>query len=299
MKQFLLLIAKAFVLLILMAGLLDFVYTQVYLHSSKRGKVEAVVNEKPDNYDVVIMGTSRANNHFVPALFEKNGLKTFNYGMSGSHLFETSLLLQLMVERKFKIKCIILEADLSLSNIKRDEGTTAHYLPFLHHLPTIAKHYEFEKEFNLWYYIPFYRYIQYDSQIGFREIYESIIEKPTSNLNNKGYFPLYTRNGTSMKNDYRSLNPLHNTYYEKIKHICKANNIRLITVTTPVCENVKGMDYFEKVTSLYPEIYNLENLVQGDEYFSSCGHMNDKGAKIFTQKVIDLFFKTTPAKADF
>lgn len=76
-------------------------------------------------------------------------------------------------------------------------------------------------------------------------------------------------------------------------------NIRHITVTTPVCENVKGMDYFEKVTTLYPEIYNLENLVQGDEYFSSCGHMNDNGARLFTQKVIDLFFKTTPAKADY
>jgi len=246
MKQFFILIAKAFALLVVAAMILDFVYTQVYLHSSK-GKIEAVINGKPNNYDVVIMGTSRANNHFVPALFEKNGLKTFNYGMSGSHLFETSLLLQLMIEHKFKIKCIILEADLSLSNIKRDEGTTAHYLPFLQLMPTIANHYKQEKEFNLWYYIPFYRYMKYDSQIGFREAYLSATKEPTNTLNNKGYFALYKRNGTSMKNDYRCLNPMHNKYYEEIKQICKANNIRLITVTTPVCENVKGMNYFKKL----------------------------------------------------
>lgn len=290
MKQFLLLVAKAFVLLYLMAWILDLAYSQVYLHSSKRGKVEAVFNGGPNKYDVVILGTSRANNHFVPELFEKKGLKTFNYGMSGSHLFETSLLLELMMERKFQIKCIILEADLSLSNDKRDEGTTARYLPFLHHSKAVANHFRQEKEFYGWYYIPFYRYIEYDSQIGFREMYESLLGKTTNNLDNKGYFPLYTRNGTSMKNNYQSLNPLHNKYYKKIKQICNANNIRLLTVTTPVCENVKGMDYFQKVTKIYPEIYNLENLVQGDEYFSSCGHLNDKGARVFTQNVINLFF---------
>lgn len=291
MKQFLILIAKTFVILFLTAVCLDAIYTYVYLRSSNRGKVEAVFNGKPTQYDVVIMGTSRANNHFVPELFEKKGLKTFNYGMSGSHLFETSMLLELMLERNYKIKTILLEADLSLSNEKRDEGTTAHYLPFIHHSKTISNHFKTEKEFSLWYYIPFYRYIKYDSQIGFREMYESIIEKPTNHLNNNGYFPLPSKKGTNMKNDYRRLNPLKNKYYEQIKQICKANNIQLITVMTPVCENVKGLNYFDKVIKLYPEIHNLENLVQGDNYFSSCGHLNDKGARLFTQKVLLLFFR--------
>ena len=291
MKQFLILIAKTFVILLLTAACLDAIYTYVYLRSSNRGKVEAVFNGKPTQYDVVILGTSRANNHFVPDLFEKRGLKTFNYGMSGSHLFETAMLLELMMERNYKINTIILEADLSLSNEKRDEGTTARYLPYIHHSSVIANHFKTEKEFSLWYYIPFYRYIKYDSQIGFREMYQSIIGKPTNHLNNNGYYPLPSKKGTNMKNDYRRLNPLKNKYYEQIKQICKANNIQLITVTTPVCENVKGMNYFDKVTKLYPEIHNLENLVQGDGYFSSCGHLNDKGARMFTQKVLLLFFK--------
>mgnify|MGYP000492074894 FL=1 len=58
----------------------------------------------PRVYDVVILGSSRANNHFVPELFENKGMKTFNYGMSGAHLFEASLLLKLMAERHYKIK---------------------------------------------------------------------------------------------------------------------------------------------------------------------------------------------------
>jgi len=59
---------------------------------------------------------------------------------------------------------------------------------------------------------------------------------------------------------------------------------------TPMCSNVKGLDYFEKSNKIYPEIHNLENVVQGDHYFSSCGHMNDEGARKFTAIVIDQFF---------
>ena len=99
MKPFFLFIGKIILVLLLTAFALDFIYTSVFAKSETRNKVENVINSKPQNYDVIILGTSRANNHFVSELFEKEGLKTFNYGMSGSHLFETSLLLKLMVER--------------------------------------------------------------------------------------------------------------------------------------------------------------------------------------------------------
>ena len=60
---------------------------------------------------------------------------------------------------------------------------------------------------------------------------------------------------------------------------------------TPMCENVVGMNYFEKVKKAYPEIHNYENVVVENKYFSSCGHMNDTGAKIFTARIINDFFK--------
>jgi hypothetical protein len=46
---------------------------------------------------VVILGSSRATNHFVMQLFQEKRLKSFNYGMSGGHIFKASLLLKLMV----------------------------------------------------------------------------------------------------------------------------------------------------------------------------------------------------------
>ena len=292
MQKFITLVYKILLTLLVLLIVLDWGYTTVYLHSSHRGKVEKVFNSKSKNYDVVILGSSRANNHFVSELFEKKGLKTFNYGMSGAHLFEASLMLKLMAERNYKIKTLILEADLGLCNEKESDAIAAKFLPYIHHSEVIKDHFSKQENFNELYYIPFYRYVDFDALIGFREMYNTAMAKPTNILDNLGYHPLTSNKPGNMKNDIRALKPIRNKYYEEIKQICKQNNYNLIAVMTPMCSNVKGLDYFEKANQIYPEIHNLENVVQGDQYFSSCGHMNDVGARLFTSIVINRFFQT-------
>jgi hypothetical protein len=291
MQKFILLVTKILLTILVLLVVLDWVYTTVYLHSFNRGKVENVFNSKARNYDVIILGSSRANNHFVPELFEKKGLKTFNYGMSGAHLFEASLMLKLMAERNYTIKTVILEADLGLCNEKESDAIAAKFLPYIHQSETIKTHFSKQENFNELYYIPFYRYVDFDAIIGLREVYQTAIGKPTNILNNLGYHPLTSNKPGNMKNDLTNLKPIRNKYYEEIKQVCKQNNYNLITVMTPMCTNVKGLDYFEKANQIYPEIYNLENVVQGDHYFSSCGHLNDSGARMFTKVVIERFFE--------
>ncbi|OXB20787.1 hypothetical protein B0A80_17830 [Flavobacterium tructae] len=291
MKQFLIYTAKSLATVVLIAILLDGVYTFIFLQSKNRGKIETVFNSKAQKLDVVILGSSRANNHFVSQMFEDKGLKTFNYGMSGGHLFEASLMLKLMIERKYEIKNVILEADLNLSNDQKAEGIAALFLPYIHNSNVIREHFSNQENFNELYYIPFYRYIKYDSKIGFRETFFTAIQKKTNSLDNLGYYPLEKHKNGNMKNNIVNLNPLpHNKYYEEIKNICKANNINFIAVMTPMCENVVGMNYFDKVKKAYPEIYNYENVVVENKYFSSCGHMTNTGARMFTSRILKDFF---------
>ena len=290
MQRFIRLIAFVLVTVLLLAVVLDWVYTTIFKQSSTRGKIEYVYHASPQQYDVVFLGSSRANNHFVAPLFEAKGIKTFNYGMSASHLFEASLLLKLMVERHFVIKNLILETDLNLANEKRDAGISAQFLPYLHDSKIIKEHFAQEHDFWELYYIPFYRYVAFETKIGFREMNRSWRGVPTNYLENLGYHPLSGKKKGNMKNDIRALNPLDNKYYKEIKAICKAHHIRLISLMTPMCSNVKGMDYFDKVKSKYPEIYNYENAVEGDQYFSSCGHLNDEGARKFTRIILKDFF---------
>ncbi|TDE28036.1 hypothetical protein E0I61_13120 [Flavobacterium ranwuense] len=290
MKYFFLFFLRILIITLLLLVVLDLVYTKVYLKSSNRGKIDYVYNSQAQQYDVVVLGSSRANNHFVAPLFEEKGLKTFNYGMSGGHLFEASLLLKLMVERQYTIKNVILEADLNLSNEQMADGIASKFLPYIHNSKTIEKHFSSQKDFNQLFYIPFYRYVDFETRIGFREMFFNCIHKRTVHLDNLGYYPLGKNPNANMKNDLTNLKPLHNKYYEEIKQICKANNINLIVVMTPMCTNTKGLDYFEKVRQFYPEIHNYENAVEGDQYFSSCGHMNDRGARKFTAIIIKDFF---------
>jgi hypothetical protein len=289
MKQFLIFIVKMLLLTLIVSVALDLIYTYIYLHSSKRGKIEQVYASKNEHYDVVILGSSRANNHFVAPLFEEKGLKTFNYGMSGGHLFEASLLLKLMLERNYTIKTVLLEADLNLSNEARSESVAARFLPYIHQSETIRNHFVNQTDFKQLYYIPFYRYIAFDARIGFREAYKTALKEPTNSLGHLGYYPLGNKKG-NMKNNIANLKPLHNVYYEEIKQLCKAKGIPLIVVTTPMCSTVVGMDYFDKVIKMHPEIHNYENAVEGDQYFSSCGHLNDIGAKKFTAVILKDFF---------
>lgn len=291
MTKFITLLAKILLTMLVLLVVLDWGYTAVYLNNSSRGKVQYIFNSKARKYDVVVLGSSRANNHFVPELFEKKGMKTFNYGMSGGHLFEASLLLKLMAERNYKIKTVILEADLGLCNDKLAEGIASKFLPYIHHSEIIKEHFSKQENFNALFYIPFYRYIDFDAIIGFREMFFNAINRKTSHLQNQGYCPLLNEESGNMKGDLTALKPIRNKYYEEIKLICKKNHYNLITVMTPMCSNVRGLDYFEKANKIYPEIYNLENVVQGDQYFSSCGHMNDTGARMFTKIVIEKFFK--------
>ena len=291
MKHFLIYTAKILIITLLTAVVLDGLYTYVFLQSKNRGKIETVFNSKAEKFDVVVLGSSRANNHFVSQMFEDKGLKTFNYGMSGGHLFEASLMLKLMIERKYVIKNVILEADLNLSNDQDAEGIGAMFLPYIHNSDIIKEQYKAKENFNELYYIPFYRYVKYDAKIGFREAFFTLIHKKTNSLNNLGYYPLEKHKNGNMKNNIVNLNPLpHNKYYEEIKNICKANHINFIAVMTPMCENVVGMNYFDKVKKAYPEINNYENVVVENKYFSSCGHMTDTGAKMFTARILKDFF---------
>ncbi|MRX67890.1 hypothetical protein SAMN06265349_105267 [Flavobacterium resistens] len=291
MKNFLIYTAKILALVILIAIALDGLYTYIFMQSKNRGKIETAFNSSAQKYDVVILGSSRANNHFVAQMFEDKGLKAFNYGMSGGHLFEASLMLKLMIERKYTIKNVILEADLNLSNDHMAEGISALFLPYIHNSEVIKDHFSDQENFSELYYIPFYRYIKYETKIGFREAFFTAVHKKTNKLDNLGYYPLEKHKNGNMKNNIVNLNPLpHNKYYEEIKSICKSNNINFIAIMTPMCENVVGMNYFEKVKKAYPEIHNYENVVIEDKYFSSCGHMTDSGARLFTKRVLKDFF---------
>lgn len=291
MKKFIQFIGKILVLLLLTLVVLDALYTLVYKQSNERTKIDYLYNSKDQNYDVVFLGSSRVNNHFVPKIFKDNGYKTFNFGVTRSRLEESALMLKLMVERNYKIKNLILQVDLNINTNDHSEAIRSLFMPYIHQSETIRNHYKNIDEYNELLYIPFYRYMNYDARIGFREMYQTAIHKKTNALDNDGFYPLMTDERPMVPADLSKYYPKRNKGYEEIKAICKKNHINLIAITTPMCMETINREYFDKIKLIYPEIRSFENAVTDDKYFSTCGHMNKDGAIEFTKIVFKAYFK--------
>lgn len=287
MKFFCFHIIKILILLILSLYALDYIYTEIYSQAKYRNKIQYALNNNPEVYDVIFLGSSRANNHFVTSEFEKKGLKSFNFGISGSSLEESLLLLEILIEKKNRINNVLLEIDLNIKDQNFSEGTRAFYMPYLNNKLIVNNYYQSEMEdFKLYSNFPFYRYIKNETKIGYREMLFTYMNRKSKIFDSNGYTPLYGSNN-DLSYDLTNTEPTRNKYYEEIKQICKKYNIKLIVVMTPMCTNTKGLDYFEKVKQLYPEIHNFENVVNDDKYFSSCGHLNEEGAIKFTRVLLD------------
>lgn len=284
MKTFVKHILKVVFVLILSASLLDFIYTKVYENSTERNKIQHVITGDTYNFDVVVLGSSRANNHIVTNEFLKENIQAFNYGMSGSSLEESALLLQLMIEKKWNIKNVLLEVDLNVNSESYSDGTRALFMPYFRH-EIISNYYQNNENFNSLYFIPFYRYVTYETKIGVREVFFSILKRKSNALQNGGFYPL-TNVGKNMKYDMSKYSPKANKNYKKIKDLCRIHQINLIVITTPMCKNTINRNYFKELKTRYPEIHNFEDVVTEDNYFSSCGHLNVDGAKIFTKQII-------------
>jgi hypothetical protein len=195
-----------------------------------------------------------------------------------------------MIDKKNKINTLIVEVDLNINTNGSSEGTRAMLMPFIQSNKTINEFYKKLPDYAELNYIPFYRYIEYDSKIGFREFFFSLINKKQKGAEVFGFTPLKTDERPLIPLNLNNSYPKKNKSYEEIKKICFENNITLIAITTPVCRSTLNRDYFNQIQSIYPEVHRLENVIIEDKYFSSCGHLNEKGASKFTEIVFNKFF---------
>ena len=58
-----------------------------------------------------------------------------------------------------------------------------------------------------------------------------------------------------------------------------------------MCQECNSDVYFNSIKSVYPEVYNYEDKVTDDKYFSTCGHMNVEGATLFTTIILNDFIQ--------
>lgn len=273
-------------IVILSLYLLDYVYTTVYQRSNPRNKFQFILKMKPQTIAYVFLGSSRVANHIAVKEVEKIAhKKAVNLGMEGAHLDDNLLQLKLLLHNRVKIEKLFLQVDYQFDDKGRSPIALSDAMPFIDN-PVIRKHLEDTNmpNFNASCYVPFYRYMNAEPKIGFREFTFSLINKAPKINPAEGFTP---KQGNKPFKDYALPGKIaeKNEAINQIKKLCAVHKIKLVLFCAPFCSVTKNRDYITKLKQKLPE---LRDYSQGynDSLFYDCAHLNENGAFLFTRQLI-------------
>jgi len=263
---------------------LDFFFTSIYNHNSViRNKIQYIFKSKIKTFDYVFLGSSRVEYHidtkFIDSLTHK---KSLNFGISGQDLSETFLTLQLLVANNFNVKKYFIQVDESaFSTIEKKTFIGASYfMPYIK--KNIVKNHlkENDEDFYFDYYLPFYRYMNYNPKIGYRELLLTLGNKKRSQEFYIGLHQLIKNKNSNyiFKENYQ------NKLLEKIKKFSKNNNLDITFFTSPYFQP-KGIKEYQSFANSNNIFIYIDSL-QSPNNYKDLTHLNYKGARKFTKMLI-------------
>ncbi|QNM84794.1 hypothetical protein H9W90_11380 [Polaribacter pectinis] len=288
MKQFIKYLLSILSLTIGLLYLCDFIYTKAYLNANPRNKLQYILKTEGKKFDIVFLGSSRVANHIDTKLFNSlSQKKTINLGVEGAGLNDNLLQLKLLLDKN-TVSNIFLQIDFNFEGVSPSNISISEAMPFLRN-NIIKNHLKDNfKNFNKLQYLPFYRYAVNDPKIGFREFIFSLANKKPRVNSSTGFTPMYGKKlpfkGESLPENIRKSNKV----LEEIIEICSKYNISLTLYISPFCSKTNNLDYITKLKKKVPGLIDLSS-GYNDSLFYNCGHLNRKGAEIFT---VDLFNAT-------
>ena len=274
-------IGIALALLVMMAAL-DFIYTYVYENSRPRNKFQYIMKLAPQQIDYVFLGSSRTANHIIATDVAKmTGKTAINLGIEGA-VFEDNLLqLKLLIDRKVKMQKVLLQVDYLYETRGHSNIANSAALPYLHH-PVVKQHLKDGlPEFNALYYVPFYRYMVTEFAIGFREFFFTAAQKQPRDDLKDGFIP---KVGTNELTPFSLPKKIANgnATLDSFAALCDKNNVELVLFVAPMCSTVAHKEYITKLKTRLPKLRDYSQKMP-DSLFYNCGHLNDKGAVVFTK----------------
>lgn len=301
MKKFLLKVALFF----LLVAVLDVICGWGFdiLRSKARGgqthKNEYIANECVD--DILILGSSKADHHYVPSVFEdSSGLTCYNAGEMGCGIIPAYVRYKMVSERK-KPKLVIYEVTPGYDYLV-DDGYSS-YLG-------VIRQYTGNKMVRD-------VYIDFSDELEGLRLLSNMYRNNSKLIMNakdllakpdefKGYEPLYGKMGTpkdnkeEKANEAVSVDTLKWFYMERLVKETKKDSVPLLFVISPTYSGELSTKY-ESVVELC-EKYNIPLInntgsaffLNNNKLFQDGTHLNHTGAVAYSQMVvpqIELYLK--------
>lgn len=286
MKQFIIHLILILALFLGFMILLDKVYSYTFQNGIPRSKAQKILQENNKQYDLAFFGSSRTENHIDCKLVEKlTGKTCVNYGISGGSIGDMLMLMKIAKLNNIQFDAAYMQVDYSFNYHGLSENFKGRLVPFLK--KENFSELLIQEGTTAYNQIPFYRYLQYDYIIGFRELFTSVISKSPKIDIEYGFNPkigigknLAKKLPTSLKDSNEEIE-LMITYLDN-------QNIPLTFFTAPYCKQAKNREHINTLKNALPNYYNLMYVFDDkEEYFYNCGHLNIQGARAFTKLLID------------
>jgi hypothetical protein len=248
---------------------------------------------KKTNSEIVIIGSSRAQNQYIPKIFTDSlGLSCFNMGSGGQNIYYHYAIISSILER-YTPKIILLDLisiDYTVTDAAHNTDRLSVLLPYyktrkevreiinlrgpLERIKLMSRIYPF----NSWLTTIINSYLKNDRNIQFKD---------------GGYIPLHGKLSQSLPS-YRDKN-LYKVDYEKVAYLektislCKQQHVRLIIINSPSFSYNSAPDkIIEDIAEKNRiEFWNYENneLLMKPEYFYDPYNLNEVGAKEFSKMI--------------
>lgn len=251
-------------------------------------KIREMINHV--DADVLLMGTSRCNRHYVPSIISDSiGISVYNGGISASdNIYAHYTLLNLILKR-YKPKVVCLEVSTSdFTNPQDPFSSVSFFAPYF----GISEQSDsiFQLANLYWPYKLFHLY--------------RFNAKATSNIaglfiapedvGKDGYIPSqqpmhFITNGLEMAEDVGDTDKQKTEFIQRFINICKRENIVLIFMISPSYNIVSSEHYNElKKIAKRNDIPLLDYHTKGlfldhSEYFEDRIHLWDKGARLYSR----------------
>ena len=285
MKKFNAHILGGIVVLLLVLVVLDVAYTKIYESSYPRTKFQYLRSLRNKKVDYIFIGSSRVENGIVPSIItEKTGKTAVNLGFQAAKLSDIYTLLQLVKEYHIQYETILIQVDY-IYNFEEGHSNIFEYemMPFVRENEVTKSYSDLYAAHPIAnYYIPFYRYCSNDLKIGFREVFANLVGKKTNSIEQKGYVARFGSSGElagALPEVILNKNPI----LDRMQFFITQNKMKVIFYFSPVCRNSKNQDFISKLKTKIPEFKDFSRALNDDQLFMDCNHLNDNGARRFTE----------------
>jgi len=290
----------------------EFIYTGTRKNSSGVFEKYNTIFLKKNLYDVLFLGSSRAETHFDPSVFDSlTGFNSYNLGVTGGTPRIAYSVLRAYCSASALPKYIIFDVDLHFLKYGVDTiRNFPNYFPFLNNDELLRRFSSIDKRFASFHYNPVHS-LPYSGigllgaslhgWLGKTGKYDSLYYKGfMKNVFNK---PMQVREVTK---SYSYINPLERRYMDSIIIFSRKNGIELFLVTSPIYKG--GSEHLankEQVISQMKNIALINHLNYADftetdfshlaELFADPYHLTGKGAALFNRR-FPLLFKQYSAQ---